>query len=290
MDAGSGNALGAVIGGMFGMGQGAIQTNQNKKAQGRAFGMQKELNQQGADLAYDMWKKTNYKAQTDEMKKAGLNKALMYGSAGGGGTTSAGSGGGAPQQAPSNYDVGGMAMQGAQVAQQMQLTEAQRKNIEADTKNKLADAENKGADTTLKGLQATYDELRNDIQNKTLDDVVQTVKQEFIKTAGEAQSAQAKGSVDYTSKDSDIEARKNLAIKSGVDILATKTGIDLDKAQINKIAEEIRIGKFNAETARNVVGVDKVAGTALQAFINAIMQMIGFDKDTIDQKVDDGKK
>ena len=290
MDAGTGNLLGAVVGGMFGMGQGAINTNQNKKAQQRAFGMQKELNQQGAQLAYDMWNKTNYEAQVKHMEKAGLNKALMFGGAGSGGTTSAGSGGSAPQQAPSDYNVSGMALQGAQVASQLQLTEAQRKNIEADTANKLADATNKGADTTLKELQATYDTLRNDIQHKTIDEVINTIKAGYTKAEGEAQSAQAKGSVDYTSKEADIKARKNLAVQSGLDLLATKLNMNLTKAQTAKIAEEIRIGKFNAETARNVIGVDKVAGTALQTFINGIYEMIGFDKDRIDQKVDDGKK
>ena len=60
--------------------------------------------------------------------------------------------------------------------------------------------------------------------------------------------------------------------------------MNLTKAQTSKIAEEIRIGKFNAETARNVIGVDKVAGTALQTFINGVYEMIGFDKDKMTKK------
>ncbi len=57
---------------------------------------QRGLNQQGADLSYQQWLKTNYGAQTEQMKKAGLNVGLMYGGAGGaGGTTQTGSGGSA---------------------------------------------------------------------------------------------------------------------------------------------------------------------------------------------------
>ena len=34
-----------------------------------------------------MWKDTNYSAQMEELKKAGLNPGLLYGMSGGGATT-----------------------------------------------------------------------------------------------------------------------------------------------------------------------------------------------------------
>ena len=70
-----------------------LQTNQ--------FGLQQALNQQGHDLQYDMWNKTNYKAQVEHMKKAGLNVGLMNKQAGPVGTTGSQTGGQAQKGSPS---------------------------------------------------------------------------------------------------------------------------------------------------------------------------------------------
>ena len=55
---------------------------------------QHEYNEESANAAqaraYEMWEKTNYDAQVEQMKKAGLSPALMYGQAGAGGGTVSG--------------------------------------------------------------------------------------------------------------------------------------------------------------------------------------------------------
>jgi len=68
------------------------------------------------------------------MERAGLNVGLMYGQGGGGGATlSSGSGGSAGSgNAPQN--TMGMALQGAQIASQTRLNEAQAKKLETETK------------------------------------------------------------------------------------------------------------------------------------------------------------
>ena len=53
----------------------------------------------------DMWNKTNYGAQIQHMKNAGLNPALMYGSAGQGGTTGS-QGGGSASKGSSQMNKG----------------------------------------------------------------------------------------------------------------------------------------------------------------------------------------
>jgi hypothetical protein len=100
-----------------GAGMSRKQYHRQKKLMGFQKGHQKDLNRHGQELAMDMWNQTNYGAQVDHMKKAGLNPALMYGSAGQGGSTNAGSGGSAQSgQAPQErvMDMSNMLV-GAQV-------------------------------------------------------------------------------------------------------------------------------------------------------------------------------
>ncbi|AXH78095.1 MAG: DNA pilot protein [Microviridae sp.] len=117
-----------------------------------------------------MWKDTSYNAQKEQMKKAGLNPALMYGMGGGGGQTT-----GSPQ----GTVAGGMAPAGGREIQdsigmgmQLALLDAQRKNIEADTRNKQMDTTlknqqqwNLGLDAALKDMLQSSREDGTDIND-----------------------------------------------------------------------------------------------------------------------------
>ena len=72
---GLGNAAigqaGAILG-MIGQNERARkQHNRQKELMGIQFQNQGKLNQQGSDLQYDMWKKTNAPAQVGILKEAG---------------------------------------------------------------------------------------------------------------------------------------------------------------------------------------------------------------------------
>jgi hypothetical protein len=132
--------------GSIGMLQGAFNqlgAGQQYRRQRRLMDLQhqnqRDLNQQGHQLQMDMWNQTNYGAQVEHMKKAGLSPGLMYGMGGGGGTTAGSQGGGSAS--------GGNAVQMHPMDMaNLSLIKAQKDNIEADTKNKEAD-------TGLKGTQ-----------------------------------------------------------------------------------------------------------------------------------------
>jgi hypothetical protein len=120
-------AIGAGVqaGGMMaGAGQARRQYHRQKKLNVQQYGHQRMLNQQGHDLQMDMWNKTNYKAQLEHMRAAGLNPALMYGQAGQGGTT--GSQGGGSAQGGSAAKESAMDMSNMMIAAQLALVEAQK--------------------------------------------------------------------------------------------------------------------------------------------------------------------
>lgn len=64
-----------------------IQQQNNLALMQQQFQNQTGLNAQAHQLQWEMWLKTNYPEQVKQMKKAGLNPALMYKGAGPGGTT-----------------------------------------------------------------------------------------------------------------------------------------------------------------------------------------------------------
>lgn len=149
------------------------QIRQEEKLQRLQIAGSKELTDYQMQKQLEMWKATSYKAQMEQMIKAGINPALMYGMGGGGGQTTGGS---ASQVSRSNAPTGGgevTAMAGMGI--QFGMMEAQRRNIEADTKLKEAEAaKTAGVDTTLAQTQ-TMDLLQG-IQNKQAQEVLTRVQ------------------------------------------------------------------------------------------------------------------
>ena len=73
--------------------------------------------------ALEMWRKTGYEAQGQQIENAGLNKALMYG----------GGGASAVSQSQGNSGVNNTGTQAVAMGLQARAIEAQVNNTEADT-------------------------------------------------------------------------------------------------------------------------------------------------------------
>ena len=123
----------SAAGGLLGIALGGIQNNQQYNLQERLQGLQIKGQKQMADYnlqkQLELWNATNYSAQVEQLKKAGLNPGMIYGMGGGGGSTTAAQPGNVSGGNASKADIQGIMMSAAQ----MGLMKAQKENIEADT-------------------------------------------------------------------------------------------------------------------------------------------------------------
>lgn len=136
-------------------------------------GAQREANAFNADQAQkqmtfqQQMRDTQYQSAVQDMQKAGVNPALMYGSGASG--NSAPSGAMAASTSPTNGDVVGLLGQIAQLS----LLRSQKRNIDADTKNKEQNTAESASRTKINELSAQYypevtqaniDSIRNGIK------------------------------------------------------------------------------------------------------------------------------
>ena len=108
----------------------------------------KEMTDYQMSKQLQMWKDTSYGAQKEQMEKAGINPALMYGMGGGGGQTTGSASGnvsGQSAETPEGSKSGGMGLQGM-------MLQAQIENIKADTEQKKAAANDLTNSAEGKGL------------------------------------------------------------------------------------------------------------------------------------------
>jgi hypothetical protein len=189
--------LGMVIGTAAGSVFGSLMGNKMQQDQfGNQLTLMKkqhEYNEASANAAqkraYEMWEKTNYPAQIEEMKKANLSPALMYGQAGaGGGTVSGAQGQGTSQPTDRSIEMKlkgqEMGLQLANLASQIKLNESQanKNNAEAD---KTA-----GVDTEL--AKTTIENLISQTKNEKDRNVLIWADKRFKEAAADMQEASAK--------------------------------------------------------------------------------------------------
>lgn len=179
----------SLLGNIFGLNNSSEQMSNQKYL----MELQHKYNEESATYAqgraYDMWLKTNYPAQVEQMEKAGLNPALMYGmGTGGGGTVSGAQGQGTSQPTDRSIEMKmkgqEMGLQLANLASQIKLNESQAAKNTAEA-NKTA-----GVDTEL--AKASIENLISQTKNEKDRNVLIWADKRFKEAAADMQEASAK--------------------------------------------------------------------------------------------------
>lgn len=223
------SAIGAGMGILLGKQADQRQITQQRKLQD----MQIQGQQQMMDYSYgkqlQMWKDTNFGAQKEMLKAAGLNPALLYGMGGGGGTTTGGAGTNvAGGTAPTG---GGEPMQMAGMAMNIGLLRAQKENIEADTANKRAEIPVKegtvpklAAETANIKIQTKIAEIEKEIKGATIEEAIQTAVAQMGIMQQEVMQQEVKTQVERSTQQTQV-----LQIKAS--LAATLLANELTRAQ-----------------------------------------------------------
>jgi|SaaInlStandDraft_1057018.scaffolds.fasta_scaffold84531_2 hypothetical protein len=242
-----GGALTSVGGSLLGMiGQNARarkQHNRQKELMNIQLGNQKQLNQQGHDLQYDMWNKTNYGAQKEHMLEAGLNPALMYGMSGGGGATTGSQSGGSAQggNASAPMDLGN-ALQMGLIKSQIELAKSQA------VKNTAEADKIKGVDTES-GKQGIK-ESEQRIANLTEEQTKKIQETTNLKTIDQANKLKIE-------LDKQIKNRQDKGMIKGDTIgnMLEAVGLDPVNSKDDQMAVRMMLGSwFGVKMASDIMG------------------------------------
>lgn len=281
-------AAGDVLGMIQGIGAGKRQQKRTKELMGIQLGNQQKLNAQQKEDSKEMWDYTNYENQRKHMEEAGLNVGMMYGGSGGGGATTSGTSSGtasgnsgAQEQIISGGNIGNIGMMSSQI----ELNKAQTEKLKAEA-NKIegVDTDNVSANTALTDMNTKNAELRNRIDNESMNNILDTIKANRDKAVAESSTASTEANVNASTQSEQIEEIKARAINEAFKLAVMKEGIKLNEAQIENMAQQIAIGKFNANINAEFQGVDKVTGSQLNKLANMIYDYFGIREATETQK------
>lgn len=235
-----------IMGGMA-IANAVVSNRQRKKEAQKAHERTKELQEHARQQQMKTWNETNYAQQKDQMKKAGLNPALMYGMGGGAGGSVASAGGGAGAQADvETPDIAGAMNAGMG----MQLGMAQKKNLEANTKaaeaqaikteaeaRKIAGADTASAEADVKAKEfqnKLNDEIGIDKMWKRYSDEADTIAIHYERQNAEWEAFKAGGfeGRGFEDKNSPVAKAINAGFKQKIEELTqAKTENNIKKAE-----------------------------------------------------------
>lgn len=236
------------------------QLAQQRKLTDQQVGAQMRLGRFNQELAMKTWDQTNYAAQVEQMKKAGLNPGLMYDGQGGGGTTSGGQASGSVTGGQASANAAGM---GLQTGMQAAMTAAQIKNLDANTeKTKVETLKQGGVDTdvalgqlaklsaetnneklkgALIGLETDLKAIDVEKGNRSMEANITAIKAASQRAEAEAREAAVKAGTAEATQETTIKIMKAASTEQMLRIAQQGKNLKLTDQQIEKIAKEINL-------------------------------------------------
>lgn len=230
-------AASSAVGGIMGLALGGLQNQQEYNQQERYQRLQLEGQKEMALFNYQqqmkLWEDTGYKAQVEQLKRAGLNPGLLYGKGGAGGSTQAAQGAGPGMGSASKGEGLGMALMMGQQTAQMELLKAQKENIEADTAKKQAETTNTETNTEVEKIIKGIRELEQDFMGESYKARLYLIKNEADKALQQLNILKNEAIISENTWSIEID-------KVQIELLTMQLNNDLQQANIKKTEEETK--------------------------------------------------
>lgn len=257
---------------------------QQAKQQEQQMGIQMRGEQEMMKFAnaqqLKMWEATGYGAQRDQMERAGLNPALMYGMGGGGGQTAQASTG-APVggASPDTRNTTGMGIGSITEMANLELmkSQANKNNADADAtranmpnipiqgkllganiENLAAQTQNEQAKNALLQLDKSLKEIELRVSGATETNRVILTDQEVQKLTAEAETATNIAGITQETKDSVINEVKARALGAILDNTLKQKNIELTEQQINEIKQTLLQNPEYLDIAKREIAVKEL--------------------------------
>lgn len=222
------------------------QVKQNEKLIGQQEEYNKRMTEFNKNEQLDLWNKTGYNAQVQQMKKAGINPALMFKTAGASGSTNVATSSTGQASAMGNA---GMNIENQQALnQRQQKQEAEIGNLEADTEKKLAEKGLVNAETTIAKVEGEF-------RKESLDEALIMVTTNMQKLATDLRIAESNQWITQNGATLQIEKARAEIAGIGIVNILNQAKTNLTGEEINAIKEgikqkwaDIRISGQNADT------------------------------------------
>lgn len=245
-------ATGGIVGEGLGMlFQGWKNDNQQKQNAAlikQQLKAQKEMGLFNVERQMDLWNRTNAGAQMEHYKKAGLNPALMYGGGGAGGTTAAATAGAVGQE--SAAPIPGHNGMNILMPAQVELMRAQARNLDADTAKKsgvetetgYATIENLKANTTNTKVITALNKIEQQIKEASQEDITDALSLNAQIMQQQLFQMQNQTDISNETKATIIKTVQQNYVNAVIQGHLMKSNIQLNSAQINKMAQDILQG------------------------------------------------
>lgn len=290
---------GQAAGGALNEGMGLLFAAPKRKAQLKtAAGLQKlqiqgskELTDYNAGKQLQMWKDTNYGAQVEQMKDAGINPALLYGMGGGGATANISQGNVGGQAAGTPMPTDGMGIQMPLMMAQIDLIKAQAEKTRAEIPN--VPKEGVKLDTEIASLkqgitnaqtinsinkwEENLKRIESNIAEQTQGDKMGNIVSIAEAAASTAEMLERDNQIQGETKAAKIEQIKAESVQAvlkaeqiQVETSAIKERLLQGWKTLDNQAKEIKIKTFLAEYQSNHPGVMQVLGGAIQRIADGV--------------------